>query len=254
MERRVDNYSLTVGIWDLLKGISGFPLLQSYYAKANMDKDTQYCLGNHQTACRKTREPRLQQAKNFLGPGGISLDVSYECSRQTISKKARNQGCVRLVSCSTDGLLGLPKLIKDVQASMKRLSSDQSGITDPFESIYRMVYQLTIRTVGCDDIADDPELLEKTLQLYETIEASATATTILFPKVPSVGIIKRTVAGGRLYMILKKIVDKRRASGIRGDDPLQYLMDEGDDMARIIEVCGCKRVRNGVNGSECWLT
>lgn len=121
--------------------------------------------------------------------------------------------------------------------NLKKLERDPRGITDPFQSIYRIVYQLTMRIVGCDDIADDPVLLEKTLGLYEAVEQSATATAIMFPRLPSLAVIKRTIAGGRLYMIFKKIVDKRKKTGKRGDDPLQYLIDQGDSMERIIEVC-----------------
>lgn len=126
--------------------------------------------------------------------------------------------------------------MSDVQTSLKQLAKDPAGITDPFQSLYKIVYQLTMRIVGCDDIADDPELLEKTLRLYETIEESATATAIIFPWFPSPAIIKRTIAGGRLYMIIKKIVEERNKTGKRGDDPLQYLIDQGDNMPRIIEV------------------
>jgi len=127
--------------------------------------------------------------------------------------------------------------MKDVRTSLSNLAKDPTGITDPFESIYRIVYQLTMRTVGCNDIAEDPELLEKTLRLYETVEASATAATMLFPRFPSPSVIKRTIAGGRLYMIFNNIVEKRKKTGIRGDDPLQFLIDERDSMPKIIEVC-----------------
>jgi hypothetical protein len=139
--------------------------------------------------------------------------------------------------CGVDlGVTGLPQLMLDVQASLKQLAADTSGMTDPFQSIYRIVFQLTIRMVGCDDIAEDPELLEKTLGLYETIEKSATPTAIIFPWFPSPAIVKRTVAGGRLYMILKRIVEERKRTGRRRDDPLQYLIDQGDSMAKIIQV------------------
>lgn len=124
----------------------------------------------------------------------------------------------------------------DVQASLVQLAADPSGMTDPFQSIYRIVFQLTIRMVGCDDMAEDPELLEKTLGLYETIEKSATPMAIIFPWFPSPAIVKRTMAGGRLYMILKRIVEERKRTGRRRDDPLQYLIDQGDSMTRIIQV------------------
>lgn len=132
--------------------------------------------------------------------------------------------------------LGLPKIIADVRARMNELAANPSGVTDPFESVYAIVYQLTMRTVACDDIADSPELLAETLKLFETIDGSATPTAIIFPSFPSPAVVKRTIAGGRLYMIIKNIVDNRKTTGFRGEDPLQFLIDEGDSMMRIIEV------------------
>ena len=126
--------------------------------------------------------------------------------------------------------------MEDVQTNLRALEKDPSGITDPFQSIFRIVYQLTMRIVGCDDIADDPALLEKTLVLYQTVEKSATATAIMFPRFPSLAVIRRTIAGGRLYMIFNRIVAERKKTGKRGDDPLQYLIDQGDSVERIIEV------------------
>ena len=127
--------------------------------------------------------------------------------------------------------------MRDVRTFLDTLAQSPTGITNPFESFYRLVYQLTMRTVGCSDIANDPVLLERTLQLYETIEASATAATMLFPWFPSPSVIKRTIAGGKLYMVINKIVENRKKTGIRGDDPLQFLIDGGDDVKSIIEVC-----------------
>ncbi len=126
--------------------------------------------------------------------------------------------------------------MSDVQTSMKELADEPSGITDPFESLYYLVFRITMRIVGCEDVAEDPALLKKTLGLYETIEASSTAASIMFPWFPSPAIINRTIAGGQLYMIFKNIVDARVASGRKGDDPLQYMIDDGDSMPKIIEV------------------
>ena len=127
--------------------------------------------------------------------------------------------------------------MEDVQKNLRALENDPSGITDPFHTIFGIVYQLTMRIVGCDDIADDPVLLEKTLRLYQTVEQSATATAIMFPRFPSLAVIKRTIAGGRLYMIFNGIVAERKKTGRRRDDPLQYLIDQDDSIERIIEVC-----------------
>lgn len=132
---------------------------------------------------------------------------------------------------------GLPKMLADVRSALSVLAKDTSGVTNPFQSIYKVVYQLTMRTVACDDIADSPALLAQTLDLYETIDGSATPTAIMFPWFPSPAVIKRTIAGGRLYMILNNIVKGRNETGTRGEDPLQYMIDEGDSMPKIIEVC-----------------
>jgi hypothetical protein len=37
-------------------------------------------------------------------------------------------------------------------------------------------------------------------------------------------------------MILNSIVSERQKTGLKRDDPLQFLIDQGDDMGRIIEV------------------
>lgn len=42
-----------------------------------------------------------------------------------------------------------------------------------------------MRTVGCNEVANDRALLDKMLYLYEEVERSATATALLFPWFPS---------------------------------------------------------------------
>ncbi|KAF2184121.1 cytochrome P450 [Zopfia rhizophila CBS 207.26] len=126
-------------------------------------------------------------------------------------------------------------LISDVQDALDRIQYEPNGVTNPFESIYRLVFRLTIRIVGAYEIAEDPELLERTLKLFEMIDQSTTATSVMFPSFPSPAILKRTYAGARLYMLVQNIVKKRQESGEKHDDPLQYLIDQGDRMFKIVE-------------------
>lgn len=133
-------------------------------------------------------------------------------------------------------MLGLPLLIADTKARLEEVATSPNGVMDPFDNIYKIVYQLTMRTVGCNDIADDPALLLKTLRLYEAIEESATPTGIIFPWLPTVAKLKRTIAGGRLYMIFQRIVSQRRKTGKRDEDALQFMIDHGDDVTKIIAV------------------
>ena len=44
-----------------------------------------------------------------------------------------------------------------------------------------------MRTVGCNEIASDPVLLNRTLHLFEIIEKSGTPTGIVFPVAANTG-------------------------------------------------------------------
>ncbi len=149
---------------------------------------------------------------------------------QTLAVMMRKENFVR----------NLPLLVGDTQAQLAsivaRNNGSATGIFDPFDDLYRTVYQLTMRTVGADDIADDPALLRKTLSLFEAIDAASSPSRIVFPWLPTPGHIKRVTAGFRLYMIFKKIADKRRKTGQHGNDALQFLLDGGEDLAKILTV------------------
>lgn len=127
-------------------------------------------------------------------------------------------------------------MISDTIKGMERLAADPTGITDPFQSMYELVYQLTMRTVACNEIAEDPAMLKKTLRLYEEVEKAATPTVVMYPWLPSPAKLKRMWGGAQLYMIFKNIVDVRNKTSRREDDALQFLMDQGDDIRSIIGV------------------
>lgn len=105
-----------------------------------------------------------------------------------------------------------------------------SGVTDPFDSIYEIVFHLTVLQVGAIEIANDRAKLRKLLSLFETIENSSTYFTVLFPRIPGPARIKRIIAGTKLYFMLKKCFDDRAASGRREEDALQFLIDSGDSV------------------------
>ena len=132
--------------------------------------------------------------------------------------------------------IGLPQLIADTSTRLEGIASSPSGVTNPFDSVYKIVFQLTMRTVGCNEIADDPTLLAKTLSYFETIEQSGTPAGVLFPWLPTPSKLKRTYAGGRLYMLFQSIVNERKKTGKRDDDSLQFMIDQGDDVTKIIGV------------------
>lgn len=128
----------------------------------------------------------------------------------------------------------VPQLVTDLRGRLDELTTGH--ITDPFDSIYRVVFQLTMRTVACNEIAGDRAALDKTLQLFETIEATATPFSIMYNWLPVPARFKRTYAGAQLYMMLKQVMDARQKEGRNEGDALQFLMDQGDDLTKIITV------------------
>lgn len=69
-----------------------------------------------------------------------------------------------------------------------------TGKVDPFEDMYSMIFQVTIRAAGCKEIADSVEECKKLEALYWLIETGATPTSVLFPWFPSEGRKQRVAA------------------------------------------------------------
>lgn len=152
----------------------------------------------------------------------------------------------------------LPTLLKDARANLDALG--KSGTTDPFDSIYRMVFQFTMRTVACNEVADDPKTLARCLDLYETVENSADRWMIMFPWLPLWSKFQRTYASAQLYMIFKGVVDDRKKHNRHEEDALQYLIDQGDNITNILTfVLGslfAGQLNSGINAAYilCYLS
>ncbi|KAF9695214.1 hypothetical protein EKO04_006984 [Ascochyta lentis] len=128
----------------------------------------------------------------------------------------------------------LPIVIADVRDGIETLSSDAQGLTNPFDSIYRLVFKLTIRLVGAEELAEDPVLRRKFEGYFTMLDETAGPISAMFPRFPWPSMIKRFYAGARMYMILDKIVKERRQTGRKPEDPLQNLLDRGDGMTEIV--------------------
>jgi cytochrome P450 len=131
----------------------------------------------------------------------------------------------------------LPSLIEDTKRRLDALATEPSGITDPFDSVYEIVFQLTMRTVGCNEVANSPEHLQNTLRWNQTIEQSSTMPAIIFPWFPSPALLRRTLAGIKMYRLFDNIIEERKRTGKKEKDALQYMIDKGDSTKDIISVC-----------------
>ncbi|EDU41243.1 CypX Cytochrome P450 [Pyrenophora tritici-repentis] len=128
----------------------------------------------------------------------------------------------------------LATLISDTKDGIEAIKQDPSGCTDPFTSIYNIVFRLTIRTLGANEIVENEGLLEAFAKNFGIIDKSSNATTICFPKFPSPSLLKRYFAGAQLFSIVAKIIKTRETTGKKYDDALQFLQDQGSSTLDIV--------------------
>lgn len=134
----------------------------------------------------------------------------------------------------------LPGLVSDASDSLshilKRGEDKETDIIDPFDDIYKIVYQLTMRTVGASEITNDARLRGMTLSLFREIEHGSSPMRIMFPWLPTLGRIRQTVAGVRMFLIFGRIAKQRKSGRRQQDDAFQYLVETGADTTSIISV------------------
>ncbi|KAI1427957.1 cytochrome P450 6A1 [Xylaria sp. FL1777] len=107
-------------------------------------------------------------------------------------------------------------------------------VTDPFESLYEIVYQLTMRTVGANEIAEDPKMLKHTLSIFDWFEKSDSFAKVIFPWLPTLNHYMRLYYGAKLAFVFRDIIAKRKKTGEKGNDALQFLMDRGLSLTSIV--------------------
>lgn len=130
----------------------------------------------------------------------------------------------------------LPKLVHDLKTRLDRLADEPVKITNPFDSVYEIVFQLTMRTVGCNEIADDPKMLYQAMYYNRTIELSSTPARVMFPWFPTPALFKQLYAGAGFYTMFDKVIKQRKKENRREDDSLQICIDQGDTTKDVITV------------------
>ena len=131
----------------------------------------------------------------------------------------------------------LRPLLAHAQAGLDRLEAQPGHVADLFDEFWRTVYHLTMRTVGCVEIAADERMLARTLSIFESIErAGDDSARITFPWLPTPGHLKRLWAGGQMYVIFNDILQRRKREGRREEDAFQIMIDDGDSAVEIVTV------------------
>lgn len=133
----------------------------------------------------------------------------------------------------------LHHLVFDTQNALDQCAKSndsKNAYMDPFVEMNRIVYHLTLRTVGVKELADSPDLLESSLHLVETIDDNNSTAKIFVPWLPAPKHISRLIASARFFLMINGVVRDRKRTGRREDDTLQTLIDDGESIMRIVLV------------------
>ncbi|CAK5279453.1 unnamed protein product [Mycena citricolor] len=146
----------------------------------------------------------------------------------------------------------LPELLKDTHQSMLRLGS--RGRLNPFEDMYNLVFQMTVRMATCRELAEERSTVSRLLELFALHEKTSSPISLLFPWLP--GRSKRTkeAATRELFDILARYVSLRRNAVEPSSDGIDLLMQAGyDDTTNISYTLGvifAGVTNTGIN--VCW--
>ncbi|KAJ7927837.1 cytochrome P450 [Mycena leptocephala] len=100
-------------------------------------------------------------------------------------------------------------------------------LTNPFDTIYRAVFRLTVNTIAASSISASPAICDALVKIFHALDQSGTPATILFPWFPWWERVQRFYLMKHFHDIMTAAVDERRKEGRNEEDPLQYLIDEG---------------------------
>ncbi|EIM89162.1 cytochrome P450 [Stereum hirsutum FP-91666 SS1] len=156
---------------------------------------------------------------------GITSDLRQKRINQIYKRLGSAQHTERLENL-------IPAILGDCRNIMD--SWGKSGSFDPFNTVYEVVFQTTVRALTCSEIANDPLVVARLRKLYDQVDRGTTPATVLFPWFPSPAMIRKASATKQIYDIVVKAVNVRKQNGVMQDDSLQMLLNEGDDHAMIV--------------------
>ncbi|KAF9557038.1 cytochrome P450 [Agrocybe pediades] len=179
----------------------------------------------------------LVQGYKILTGGWPELkDIDFQSDKdgQYIQDKVEEGFVKRILALiRKDRILAtLPHLFVD----LNRLMDDwgTAGTMNPFDEIYELVFQMTIRMSTCKEIADDKKVVQEIAKQYWAVEHSASPFFLLFPSFPSPMKKAKAKATTALYKILLSFVQQRRNSPTRTTDPIDLFIAQGDTDDNIV--------------------
>ncbi|EMD60705.1 hypothetical protein COCSADRAFT_346074 [Bipolaris sorokiniana ND90Pr] len=127
----------------------------------------------------------------------------------------------------------LPDLKSKINESIDTIQKEPSGIIDAFDSMACAIYKLTMGTFGPNELLSDPKKLKQTQSMFESIVVPASPMSILFPKLPSLGALKKLYTSACLFFMLQSMIKKRVTSDKKPYDAMQVMLDQGHSIFKI---------------------
>ncbi|KAJ7064919.1 cytochrome P450 [Mycena amicta] len=109
-----------------------------------------------------------------------------------------------------------------------------AGSFDPFDNIYSLIFQTTVRSLSSGEIADDLALVARLKTLYDRLDVGTTPATVLLPWLPTPAMIKKLWATKEIYDIIVRAIEARERSGSVRNDTLQMLLESGDEKLTVV--------------------
>ncbi|KIY47408.1 cytochrome P450 [Fistulina hepatica ATCC 64428] len=147
----------------------------------------------------------------------------------------------------------IPYILADCRDVMERWGSKNSF--EPFDKIYELTFQLTVRSLSCIEIAEDASLVARLRVLYDRLDAGTTPATVLLPWLPTPAMIKKLWATKQIYDIITRAINARESGGQWHDDTLQMLLESGEDRLTVVGfILGLITAGARATGTTCsWL-
>lgn len=107
--------------------------------------------------------------------------------------------------------------------------------TNPFESVYAIVFRLTVHTLATSRVASNPTLCADVRRIFNALDQCGSPFTIMFPWFLGRERIQRFYLMKRFHNIISAAGSDRREDR-NDEDPMQYLIDVGLSSLEITQV------------------
>jgi hypothetical protein len=91
--------------------------------------------------------------------------------------------------------------------------------------------------IASADIANDPILLSRLKPLFDGVDNTDNPYSTWLPWLPGPVLIRKFFCSFQAYRFVQSAIRARQRSGIKADDMLQQMLDDGESTAHIFGVC-----------------